>query len=158
MKNILRIYFAFLAFAIPSGASAEIFLCDGKWTNSPCAGSVEHQIKEIKAPSEPPSTNQEIPSAGIQPAYKEEPLADRYALARKLRKINDSFRSKGDVFYTQSEVKGYSDMWLDRNKPYSECVKEFTSLTDKLIQLNNERERTRIEKEKANQSLVVTIR
>jgi len=43
MKRLLVIAAVFIA----SPAGAEIYFCDGKWTNKRCRGKVERRIKEV---------------------------------------------------------------------------------------------------------------
>ncbi|MFN8390384.1 MAG: hypothetical protein U0136_08855 [Bdellovibrionota bacterium] len=51
MKIMTRLTLGVVAVALPSVALADVYQCDGKWTNKPCSGNVTQTINETHSPS-----------------------------------------------------------------------------------------------------------
>jgi hypothetical protein len=58
MKNTIFCICLFCLFSLP--AQAQVYNCDGRWTNKPCAGNIAGVIKEEPAVSKVPSAAAEL--------------------------------------------------------------------------------------------------
>jgi len=136
----------------PTETSAQIYECDGRWTNKPCAGVVGRSMEEVANPA-PPAVRV-TPSSERAP----EPLAPRYSLIRKLKKLNDEYTDRGVTGLNDSEIDGFESLCLDRARPFLDCQSAFDEHSNRLRELELTREandlaaeRNEIEQQKANQ-------
>jgi len=122
-------------------AEAEIYKCDGQWTNKPCAGRVEEKLDEVVRPGIPADP-------GATPTTPTEPLAPRYAIVRRLRKMNEEFRSRSGVTLSRAELELFEDRCTDRAVPFAECQDAFNTHTARLKELSLQAEENDIAQEK----------
>jgi hypothetical protein len=119
-----------------SVAHSEIYQCDGKWTNKPCAGAIEKTIHE-SAGQAADAGGEPVEAAPVEEAVKPgeealEPLAPRYALTRKLRKTNKEFSQKHNVSLTKEELHAFDERCTKRETPFSQCQAEHDAYVRKL--------------------------
>lgn len=143
--------FFLLALLICQTARADIYECNGKWTNKPCDGQASHSIAEITRPERRRASVPEL--VGTPP----EPLAPRYSLIRKLKKLNQEYVDRGAPRLGDTEIEGFESLCLDRTRPLVDCQSAFnehaTHLRDlELAQEANDlaAERNIIEQQKAD--------
>ena len=135
-----------------SVAHADIYQCNGKWTNRPCEGETQKVIKEV---TREPSVDRmlsapaEITSEENAPANSAlEPLAPRTELVRKLRKQSDDYKRKGGVSLSNAQIDGFRRSCEDRSKPYTECLAAFNDQSGKLTALNQKQEELGIDQKR----------
>jgi hypothetical protein len=132
-----------------SVAHADIYQCNGKWTNQPCEGEPQKVIKEVvREPSMDRVLSlptDVIPDESSSASTALEPLAPRTELVRKLRKQSDEYKRKGGVSLSNAQIDGFRRSCEDRTKPYSECLAAFNDQSGKLTSLNQKQEQIGID-------------
>jgi len=136
-------------------AQAEIYECDGKWTNQPCeSGKAQRTIHEVTRSYSPPEAPEVSAPAGddvIEGAQSSagsvalEPLAPRTDLIRKLRKQSDDYKRKGGVTLSSGQLEGFRRACEDRTKPFSDCLAAFNDQSQKLTALNQKQDQLQID-------------
>jgi hypothetical protein len=127
-----------VALAAATPASAEIYQCDGKWTNKPCGGTIERTMHEKVDPQaalpglEEMVAEQSPPQNVVPEAPNSEPLAPRYSLARKLKKLNKDFTEDHGVSLTKEEVRAFEERCTRRETPFSQCQSEYDVFAQRL--------------------------
>jgi hypothetical protein len=124
----------FLILCLCQVASAEIYECNGKWTNKPCDGEIGRSLEEIERPEPSVSTRPEI--VGTPP----EPLAPRYSLIRKLKKLRNEYTGRGMPSLSSTEIDGFESLCLDRSRPFVDCQSAFDAHATRLRDLELARE------------------
>ena len=134
-----------------STVNAEIHQCDGKWTNLPCTGVIESEIKEAQRARHVETTEApegEVENGASTSSAMLDPLAPRSDLARKLRKLNDEFKSKGGVTLSKAELDGFRRYCEERTRTIDECQTRFTEQSQRLTELNQKKDKLDIEAER----------
>jgi len=115
-------------------AHGQLYECDGRWTNKPCAGKVAREIAATSRPEKP--VEKSTSAIGKAP----EPLAPRYSLIRKLKKLNDEYVERGIPSLNEAELDGFESLCLDRSKPFVDCQSSFNEISNRLRELELTRE------------------
>ena len=102
MRRVMFIFFLLSCFVVRA-ASAEVYECDGKWTNKPCPGKVTKSIEELGS------------SAPIDESTKL--LRQKTSMLHELRMKNLQARENFDIRYELGAVESF-------------CLKTLTSLED----------------------------
>lgn len=137
MKICFALSAAFFCLVLlPPSARAEIYQCDGKWTNLPCDGSISKTLPEsISAQKnddqedavEPPQEVSSSESGGTQ-----EPLAPRYSLVRRLRKTSRDFYLKHKISLTKDELNAFEERCMKRETPLDQCQSQYDAFVQRL--------------------------
>jgi hypothetical protein len=151
--RLLSLLVALMGAAGSNAAHADIYQCDGKWTNRPCEGETQKTLKEV---SREPSARTLLPEVSAEPASDQnssantalEPLAPRTELVRKLRKQSDEYKRKGGVSLSSAQLDGFRRSCEDRSKPYSDCLAAFNEQSEKLTTLNQKQEQLGIDQKR----------
>lgn len=136
MTRKTTMLFLLLTQAFVTSAQAEIYQCDGKWTNRPCDGAVERTLPESALVNTSPeetseSENQaEEPSKDDSPAL--EPLAPRYSLVRRLKKFNRDFSLKHKISIPKEEVRAFEERCMKRETPFDRCEADYDNFVKRL--------------------------
>lgn len=117
------------ALLLSQAAAAEIYECDGKWTNKPCNGHIVRSLEEVSRPERSDS------SAPDLVATPPEPLAPRYSLIRKLRKLSDEYLGRGVPSLSDTEIEGFESLCLDRSRPLVDCQSAYNEYASRLRDL-----------------------
>jgi hypothetical protein len=117
-------------------AQCEIYQCDGKWTNKPCSGAIERTMHEsaevvVDAGGEPVEAEEKEEAAKPGDIVLE-PLAPRYALARKLRKTSRDFSLKHGISLTKEQLSDFDERCTKRETPFAQCQAQFDGYVQKL--------------------------
>ena len=137
----------------PNLSSAEIYNCDGKWTNKPCDGSVSESIKEK-------TTDKAKADRKILSAKK--------SLLHELRMEAISAKRKYDV---NVDLKKVEELCLKTETSVESCKKEIAATEDRITQKSSEKalvkaqeernrlqeEANKLQKEKNEQESVVVV-
>ncbi|MFM1847856.1 MAG: hypothetical protein RL417_1330 [Pseudomonadota bacterium] len=118
----------------PVAGAAQIYECSGRWTNKPCDGDVGRMIEEVSRP-EPPQQASPVPGS---PAP--EPLAPRYSLIRKMKKLNDEYITRGVPGMDDAELDGFEALCLDPERPFVDCQNAYNEKSSRLLDLELARE------------------
>jgi len=130
--KLMSIGFGFLLLC--QGAHAEIYECNGKWTNKPCDGQVSRSLEEIDRPE------RVAPSSSERLETSPEPLAPRYSLIRKLKKLSKDYVGRGVPSLSDTEIDGFESLCLDRSRPFVDCQSAFDEHATRLRNLELARE------------------
>ena len=105
-------------------AAAQIFKCDGKWTNRPCSGEIEARIEETNREPQPaPNAEDPAPAPPLdQTAPALEPMSARYDLVRKFRRRNDDLRQKNRPALSPAEVGKVERFCLESATKAQDCA------------------------------------
>ncbi|MCO6432179.1 MAG: hypothetical protein J5J00_15080 [Deltaproteobacteria bacterium] len=110
-----------------SPVDAEIYNCEGKWTNKPCSGAIEESIAEVTRPEsqvELPPSDQPIIIDATKPKPTEPPTLDltqRLELERRIKKSNDKAKQEGKKHLSRDEIEKITRICRDTSKPLKEC-------------------------------------
>lgn len=157
MKRNVIIVSTFVAL-LPTGALAEVYECDGKWTNKPCTGSISRSIEETGS------------AAPADPAVKL--VREKTSALHELRMRTVRLREEINLSF---DISGVEDFCLKEPSSLEECRQKIAesqktldersvaasavSAQQRSIKLQEEansiqRERNRIEAEKPNVAVV----
>jgi hypothetical protein len=126
------------ALVLPAQALAEIYKCDGKWTNQPCSGNVESTLDEVTR-SEPAAAD-EAPAEAEDSSHPAEPLAPRYDALRKLRKLSDEYKRQKLTYISPKDFEAVKKICMDRARPFKECEGAVNQAKDRVVQANTPKE------------------
>lgn len=118
-----------------ASAEAEIYQCDGKWTNLPCDGSIQKTLPEsssIKVDDEQGDEKAPAEEAKEGDSAVLEPLAPRYSIVRKLKKTNRDFFLKHKITLTKDELHNFEVRCMKRETPLDECQSQYDSFVQRL--------------------------
>lgn len=126
-------------------AFSEIYQCDGKWTNMPCSGAIEKTIHESVGQAAD-AGGEPVEAAAAEEAVKPgeealEPLAPRYALARRLRKTSKEFSQKHNLSLTKEELHAFDERCTKRETPFSQCQAQHDAFVQKLNELVKQKQK-----------------
>lgn len=113
-------------------AFAEIYQCDGKWTNRPCDGAIERTLHEKSVIVDASEDSGEIPNTQKSKVVVEEPLAPRYALTRRLRKFSKEMSQKHNLSLTKEELIAFDEKCTKRETPLQQCQSEYDAYVQRL--------------------------
>lgn len=114
------------ALLLSHAAAAEIYECDGKWTNKPCNGQIARSLEEVSRPEQSGSST---PALAATPP---EPLAPRYSLIRKLKKLRDEYLGRDVPSLSDTEIEGFESLCLDRSRPLVDCQSTYNEYSSRL--------------------------
>lgn len=115
-----------------TSVSAEIYNCDGKWTNRPCKGVIERSLEEVE-----PETRGDKPKSDASTQQSSEPFAPRYEALRKLKKTSDTLTKSGKIGASRGEYETVRKLCMDREKTNAQC-KEAVTATLAALEKKNE--------------------
>ena len=115
----------------PLRALGEIYNCGGVWTNTPCPGAADQMLPEISRAVRAPASPRSEDSASTS----QEPLAPRYSLVRKLKKLNREYLDRGSNGLNKTEIDGFESFCLDRSHPFVDCQSLFDEHSKRLREL-----------------------
>ena len=144
------------ALLLSAPAAAQIYKCDGKWTNLPCSGKVEAQLQEAPHPAAkeeaaaiPPQPADKTqldqsdleallrndappaPTPALQPSATPVLLTPRIEMIRKLRRQNDEERQKGRPALSAAEIGQVERFCMDQAATSEACAGRIGELTAK---------------------------
>ena len=147
MREIIKVILFLLMFE--GIALAEIYKCDGKWTNRPCTGKIEAQVAESPGDSidemldnavkEKNQTKEEKGESGAV-SSQAEPMTKRYEMVRKLRKTNDSYQNQKKKTLERKQVEAVASICNDSRKSAEDCNKANDDALKELEKLNSSAE------------------
>lgn len=124
-----------LASLVTTSATAEIYKCNGQWTNRPCNGVVEKKFDEITE-TKPSRTSTTVPTEAAAP----EPFAPRYEAIRKLKKESDTLIKAGKIGASRGEYEAVKKLCMERARPFAECKEAVSSTLAALEKKNTPQE------------------
>jgi len=122
-----------------SSVSAQIYNCDGRWTNRPCKGVVERALEEVK-PSEEVKGNEPKRERSTSPQHSSEPFAPRYDALRQLKKTSDNLTKSGKIGASRGEYETVRKLCMDREKTNAQCKEAVTATLASLEKKNEPQE------------------
>ncbi len=137
VRYFILFYFIFATSFVPS-LSAEIYQCDGKWTNRPCEGAIERTIHEKTSVD---TSDEADGSDGAEPAKEApvvedkkdlEPLAPRYSVARRLKKLSKDLTQKYQIGLSKEELRAFEERCINRENTLAQCESEYDVLSQRL--------------------------
>ena len=138
MKTQIALLVAMSGLALlPLSVEAEIYQCDGKWTNLPCDGSIQKTLPEsssIKVDDEEAEGDEKAPAEEAKESSSSvlEPLAPRYSIVRKLKKTNRDFFLKHKITLTKDELHNFEVRCMKRETPLDECQSQYDDFVQRL--------------------------
>lgn len=131
-------------FVVPS-LHAEIYQCDGKWTNRPCEGAIERTMHE--------SSGDEVeidPAEALQNNAEEkkeistgDPLAPRYSISRKLKKLSKDLMQKYQIGLSKEELRAFEAQCIETGVTIAQCQSKYDEVAQRL--------NAKVEEKKKNQ-------
>lgn len=125
-------------FIVPS-LSAEIYQCDGKWTNRPCEGEIERTIHEKTSvvvedggSNDAAETVSETAADDGKKDVALEPLAPRYSISRRLKKLSKELTQKYQIGLTKDELHAFEERCINRENTLAQCQSEYDVLAQRL--------------------------
>jgi len=108
---------------------AQVYRCEGTWTNRPCSGAQEEKLPQISRSA--PASTVSNPTPDLPP----EPLAPRLSLVRKLKKLNRDYLDRGSPGLNTTEIESFESFCLERTRPLVDCQTSFNEHSRRLLDL-----------------------
>lgn len=132
---MVKLAFIFIVcLGVGRSAAADIYQCNGQWTNKPCDGAVENRIEEKAYVSEAPKPS----GKGELSKDGDVPYADRLRAIRDLNKLNEQSTRQNKVGLSGVELRLAKDTC--EKQPYTDCQRTVQELSAKLAQLKMQKE------------------
>ena len=132
---IISLIASTLLFIVPS-LHAEIYQCDGKWTNRPCDGAIERTMHESAGneiemdPAEEHQKNAEEKKETQTSAA--DPLAPRYSISRKLKKLSKDLMQQHQIGLTKEELRAFESHCIEDGVTIAQCQAKYDEVAQRL--------------------------
>ena len=122
---------------------AQVYKCDGVWTNIPCDGTLSASSSATPVPTVSTSavaTATVAPSVAIAPApassVNEPPYIERLGLYRKLKKENEDYERSKKQPLSFSELDEARVLCQDADTSFAQCQDKVNELRKQLAERN----------------------